>query len=88
MIGLGIGILYRQLALSFGGAFVDFLPLRYEVKKVRGNLVVVAISRAPKGQKFITGQVELTATGPADPNFKPQLTAALNKLDPQTPATQ
>lgn len=50
------------------------------VRKQRGQLVVIGFGQSPRGQKFIRDYHSLEAASPADPKFKGELKAAVEKL--------
>lgn len=50
------------------------------VRRQRGKLIVEGQGRTPRGQKFIANQVELADHDMADPKFKDDLKAAVDKL--------
>lgn len=50
------------------------------VKRVRGKLIVYGMSQTPRGQRFIKKIVPLKATKIRSPEFKSELTAAVEEL--------
>lgn len=50
------------------------------VRVQRKGLVVQAQGRTDRGQKYIKEEIALEAKSPADPNFKTELAAAVEKL--------
>jgi len=50
------------------------------VRKSRGVLVVQATGRTGRGQSFIKGAAPLKVKSMRDPNFKAELSAAVDKL--------
>lgn len=51
-----------------------------EVKKERGRLIVKAIGRGPRGQKYTKARKELAVKSMSDLNFKAQMEAAVYEL--------
>lgn len=51
-----------------------------EVKIRRDELIVQAIGRNAKGQRYIKGSIPLKAKKISDPNFKAEMEAAVIKL--------
>jgi len=51
-----------------------------EVRVEKGKVLVQAIGRTPKGQRFIKAQEVLTVSSIADKNFKGEMTAAVDKI--------
>jgi hypothetical protein len=52
------------------------------LRKSHGILVVQAMGQTGRGQRFLKQAVELQAKDPKDPQFKTQLAAAVETLDP------
>lgn len=50
------------------------------IKKSRGRMVVQALGRTPRGQKYVKGSKVLNATSIADPKFKEEMAAAVDEL--------
>lgn len=53
------------------------------VRPQRGKLVVQGDGKTPRGQRFIKETEALAVKSMADPNFKAQLSAAVNKMLPE-----
>lgn len=51
-----------------------------EVRMHRGRVIIQAIGRNPKGQRYIKGTVALKVKTISDPNFKGQMSAAVQEL--------
>jgi hypothetical protein len=51
-----------------------------EIRRSRGDLVVTATGRTGKGQRYVKGVEVIKAQSTSDPNFKSELSAAVNKL--------
>ncbi len=49
-------------------------------KKERGKMVVQALGRTARGQRYIKQTIEIKAAGPTDPAFKGELSAAVIEL--------
>lgn len=56
-----------------------------EVRRMRGNLVLVGIARTPRGQRYIKAQVPIDASSMTDPDFKTKMIEAAKKLVGETP---
>ena len=51
-----------------------------EVRKRHGVMVVVALGRTPRGQKYIKKELKLKAKSSQDPKFKAELATAVAEL--------
>lgn len=51
-----------------------------EVRKMRGNLVLVGLARTSRGQRYIASQVPIGCTSMTSKNFKTKLEEAMGKL--------
>lgn len=52
----------------------------YEVRKMRGKLVLVGFGRTPRGQRFIKAMTEINSPSMQAPNFKKEMAIAAAKL--------
>ncbi len=50
------------------------------VRKERGKMTVQGIGKTNKGQTYVKKAIQLEATSMADPQFKAQMRAAVEKL--------
>lgn len=51
-----------------------------EVRKMRGNLVLVGLSRTARGQRYIKAQVPIGCTSMASKDFKSKVATAMAEL--------
>ena len=51
-----------------------------EVRKMRGNLVLVGLARTARGQRYIKAQVPIGCTSMTSKDFKTKLAAAMAEL--------
>lgn len=51
-----------------------------EVKKMRGKMTIIGLGKTPRGQRYIKRAIQTEATSSADPKFKAEQTAAVEKL--------
>lgn len=52
----------------------------YEVRKMRGKLVLIGFGRTPRGQRFIKGQAAINSPSMSAPDFKKEMEIAAAKL--------
>lgn len=52
-----------------------------EIKKERGKLVVIGLGKTNRDQRYIRGRVPLTVESIADPKFKSEMAAAVEKIN-------
>ena len=55
-----------------------------EVRRMRGNLVLVGLARTPRGQRYIKAQEPIGVLSMTDPEFKTKMLAAAKKLIGET----
>jgi hypothetical protein len=51
-----------------------------EIRRSRGDLVVIATGRTGRGQRYVKGVEPIKAKETSDPDFKSEMSAAVNKL--------
>lgn len=59
---------------------MSFEAARFEVKRSRGGLVVRAIGRTERGQKYIKKSIPIAARTIADQKFKSEMAAAIAQM--------
>ncbi|MCK5317996.1 MAG: hypothetical protein KAJ55_08780 [Anaerolineales bacterium] len=55
-----------------------------EVRRMRGNLVLIGLGRTERGQRYIKGQAPIASKDISSTNFKAQLAVAMAKLSGET----